>query len=233
VSARGGPTAKVPDWKDIEAVAKWAIGAYNDALDDAEYEHAMQRWDTVPGVPLSTIYAMMERDAVEKAQQGSFKLLAELLRPDHPMNSESMGEATLRASLTPGTWNLIVDRLSGKKSKRGRTGRPRKTGDEKRASSAVHDAAGELAEIKRILERGYVGRKTKDISDRALYVIERLYEIERERLPGELASFLGYPEKNKEVYDRALEDLLRRLDIDQEKLDNYRNRPKDDRRRRL
>jgi hypothetical protein len=57
----------------------------------------------------------LEKDAVEAALRGDLAPLACLLHPAHPLNSGLLG-APIRATLTPATWGLVVQFLTGQRN---------------------------------------------------------------------------------------------------------------------
>ncbi|MBR0703137.1 hypothetical protein JQ599_24765 [Bradyrhizobium diazoefficiens] len=177
---------RLPAWRDQDAVADWAWAELEEAWSEAERQHAMRRWDQVPGVPVSEVCRQIEQQAAARATRGDFGPLADLLRPDHPMNASSVG-TRLRDRLSPATWSLIADRLTG--TFKAKAGRPPMTSEERRASSPVHDAAEDVAAIEAILKRAYPKQSSGQVRGCALLSVGRRYGIEVETL----AKYVGRP----------------------------------------
>jgi hypothetical protein len=168
--------SKVPQWVDEDAVTKLVKTALDDAEADAEYEFAMLRWDTHPGIPGNELLDRMERDAVAAAERGEIRPLADLLRPEHPFNEHPLfGGDPIRSKLSATTWTLVADFLTGERNPRtgrlkGKPGRPKMTAEERRAMNPVHDAADMVPEIADILRRFYPEQTPAQIHGRALSI---------------------------------------------------------------
>jgi hypothetical protein len=167
-----------PDWKEMDAVADWAYRKLDDERSEQERQFYMLRWDTHPGIPMSEIHRWMVTDAVAKARDGNFELLADLLRPEHPMNLHLA--KSIRETLPPEVWRLIADRLSGRLKVR--RGRPRMTEEERRVLNPIHDAADDLPPIESILREAYPNQNAGQIHDRALHGVARHHEVSQDAL---------------------------------------------------
>jgi hypothetical protein len=152
-----------PKWDAEEKVAAWAYRMLRALENESEREHA-ERYDgshVAGGIPVSAIYAHLEREAVERAEVGDFGPLAELLRPEHPMNRYPIGKS-LRNRLSPATWHLIVRKLATGQPRRNKGGQ-KKTPEERRASTRTHDAAEEVLLLDAVLRNAYPAQSAEQI----------------------------------------------------------------------
>ena len=115
-----------------------------------------------------------EEGAVAAALRGDTKPLAELLRPRvSPPEFELPDEVNPAIkTLSPATWSIIADLVTGKLNPRtgrgkGQPGRPRMSREERRARNPVHDAADEFLVIKSILRHHYPRQSVAQINLRA------------------------------------------------------------------
>jgi hypothetical protein len=157
--------SKLPQWVDEDAVAELVKRALDDAEANAEYRFAMLPWDTHPGIPGNELLDHMEQDAVAAAERGEIGPLADLLRPEHPMNMYPLfGGNPIRSHFSATTWTLVADLLTGERNPRtgrlkGKPGRPKMTAEERRAPH--------IADILREL---YPEQTPAQIHDRALSI---------------------------------------------------------------
>lgn len=166
---------KLPRWADEDEVF-WFVE--NQLAFYGEYEFAMLPWETYPDTPADELPHRMVQEAMAAAKQNKFGPLTELLRPEHPMIGPAWFKPSIRDQLPPEAWRLICDRLSGKRVKKGKKGRPKMTSDERRALNPVHDAADMVPEIEDILRRHYRDQADVDVKDRARAFAERLAGID-------------------------------------------------------
>jgi hypothetical protein len=166
---------KLPRWADGEKVF-WFVE--NELAYRAEYDFAMQPLDDYPDTLPKKFERRVVQDAIAAAKQNKFGPLTELLRPEHPMNGPAWFKPLIRDQLPPEAWRLICNRLSGKRVKKGKKGRPKMTSDERRALNPVHDAADMVPEIEDILRRKYTDQDEQQIKNRAAAFAERLAGID-------------------------------------------------------
>jgi hypothetical protein len=176
-----------PPWSEEVEVAAWAYRMLRAHDNEAEYEHARYysgRHD-IAGIPVSSIYGGVEREAVKRAEVGDFKPLAGLLHPDHPMNRHPIGKKTLRESLTPETWSLITLKLVDLVDK-GR-GRPPETEEKRRATNPIHNAADEVQAIEDILRANYPEQSAEQIRTAACNAVAQQTGIKANSLDNYLS----------------------------------------------
>jgi hypothetical protein len=161
---------KIPAWIDGAAAVVAAVAAI---LEEAKKErrlklriHSNSKW---------------EKDACEAALRGDMVPLANLLYPAHPLNSGLFG-GPIRATLTPATWGLVVQFLTGQRNLktgrlRGKPGAPKMSEQKRRANSPTHDAAELVPVIEAILRWLYPEQTQRAIKDRALEVTAKLRTI--------------------------------------------------------
>jgi hypothetical protein len=142
---------RAPKWSDDKAVAAWVGKVIDDAALDEEYEHSQLPWDTLPDIPASFIFEDMERQAVEAAQGGNFRPLADMLERINPLFKLA------KWNLGPRAIALIARRLRGEPI--AKRGRPKQTAERRQLNTRTHDAAAELKEIERILRQHYPSEK--------------------------------------------------------------------------
>jgi hypothetical protein len=166
----------VPQWMDEDAVTKLVEKELDDAESNAEYKFAMLPWDTHPGISGNELLHGMERDAVAAAERGDIGPLADLLRPEHPLNEHPLfGGNPIRSHFSAMTWTLVADFLTGERNPRtgrlkGKPGRSKMTAEERRAMNPVHDAADMVPVIADILLLHYPEQTPAQIRDRALSI---------------------------------------------------------------
>ena len=168
---------KSPRWSDEDAWFKIVEGE----LSEPEREFMLLDWSSCPGVPVGEILHNIQRDALAKARRGTMGPLADLLRPEHPMNKYPFTPGVpVSSTLTPEALTLLADRAAGKHKGRGRRGRPKMTIDERRAKYPAHYAVQELPVIEAILRTHCSEASDGDIRDRSLLFAARLFETEPE-----------------------------------------------------
>jgi hypothetical protein len=120
-----------------------------------------------------------EKDAVEAALRGDVEPLANLLRPagmpewgiPDKVNSNV-------AKLSPATWELIVELLTGRRNPKtgklkGERGPRKKSAEERRSWNPIHDAEDYVAPIAAILSRLYPDKRRAEIKSRASEIAAR------------------------------------------------------------
>jgi hypothetical protein len=182
-------TPRRPRWTDELAVAKLVDDVYRAAAEEAVMTARQdaiasalfyERRKHVPLPPELTLnraiaeYNAAERQAVTDARRGRIGDLANLLRPEHPMNANPpIPGKPVRHHLSPETWTLVADFLVGNLNirtgnPRGKAGRPKMSASERYASNRVHYAADvEFPVIRDILRRLYPQQDANQINDRA------------------------------------------------------------------
>ncbi|WFU55710.1 hypothetical protein QA639_40285 [Bradyrhizobium pachyrhizi] len=209
-------TAQKPaDWKNDDAVLDYIKGILDAVVRDSSEDPELFRLHP------KSVWAerklkvhKLEDEAVEFAEAGNYKLLAALLRKNHPANDESLDVApwdrddfhgamlpsgpvgTIRSNLSPSTYELIADILDG--THRKPKHRPPASPDERRAMTRAHDAADWVPVIKAILQKAYPNQANSQIYDRAVWASARLNGIRPQRLQG----LLGRPKSDR----RRLQD---------------------------
>jgi hypothetical protein len=176
-----------PRWSDKKAVAKRVA----DEIEEGRLE-IERLWTIYPDgrfslpVHLKTLEELIqaewargwpiddEKGAVEAAHRGDIEPLANLLRPlVSPPEFEIPDAVNPNIKyLSPATWSIIADFLTGALNPRtgrvrGRPGRPKLSEEERRAKNRVHDAADEFAVIRDILRYVYPERSSAEINLRA------------------------------------------------------------------
>ncbi len=114
----------------------------------------------------------MEREAVETARQGDFRMLGWMFDNDMPLKRESK--------------KLIAARLMGKFKANKRIGAAKQSAARRRAANPVHNAADEVPVIEAILRQHYP--KQRGIRDRAVDLAAARAGINRDRLAYHLYS---------------------------------------------
>jgi hypothetical protein len=187
---------RLPRWSDERAVARLV----DEEIEQAELEEERLFYThyapQLPGVPESQINVGIERDAVAAALRGNIAELASLLDPEHPYNK--LRKIPIRSCLSPATWQLIVQFLTGERSRRsgqlkGERGRPPMSAEERRTTSPVHDAADEVSAIRHILGRLYSEQDHGQINDRAISIAAQRRGIATRTL----AKYLSRPKKDR------------------------------------
>jgi hypothetical protein len=185
---------RLPKWIDEAAVADLVAAEMEKLRSDVE----SLAWTTNTGLPgpdagedLRAIYDLMtaessrgwpvkgEKDAVEAALRGDVEPLANLLRPagmpewgiPDKVNSNV-------AKLSPATWELIVELLTGRRNPKtgklkGERGPRKKSAEERRSWNPIHDAEDYVAPIAAILSRLYPDKRRAEIKSRASEIAAR------------------------------------------------------------
>jgi hypothetical protein len=178
---------RLPRWSDEKAVAKKVADEIEEGRSEIEF-----LWANYPNgkFPLPKhLWALNEliqdewargwpiddeEGAVAAALRGDTEPLAELLRPRVNPPEFKIPDAVNSAikTLSPATWSIIADLLTGKLNPRtgrgkGQPGRPRMSREERRARNPVHDAADEFLVIKSILRHQYPRQSVAQINLRA------------------------------------------------------------------
>src|SRR4249919_3563843 len=144
---------KLPKWNNDEAVAALVEAEFlewerQDVMDDVGREY--------PGFKESKLLLWIESDAADAAKRGNFRPLAELMEPENPL----IKMLTAKFRLSTGTLAIVAKKLRG--GGVGKHGRPRKSIEERYASSKCHGAADELPDIIRILRKYYPNEKVRE-----------------------------------------------------------------------
>jgi hypothetical protein len=128
------------------------------------------------------IFRLMERDAVEAAKGGNFRLLADMLhpKPKNPLLGQD------RPPLKPETMELVCLRLVGE-YKAPRRGPPKASPAQRSANTKSYDAANEMQLIELLLWRHYRGEKG---------IRRRAIEIAAERAGIDANTLWNYLKKN-------------------------------------
>lgn len=188
---------RLPRWSQIEDVINWYVELLNKdgvaLLNEHELEEERQhslRYDgrvDVPGVPVGTVYAGIEREAIDDARRGKFGPMAALLREENPL----VPWLRVRGcDIGPEARTLIADRLVGK-FKAPRRGNPGLREDQRLALSPVHAAARALPRIETLLRKDYPNSADADIADRAILIAEAMWKLDEKTLPNYLSRAKG------------------------------------------
>jgi hypothetical protein len=176
-----GRKQRPPKWNDDAGVA----ALVNDEFLEWERLDAMESvYRDEPDLTASELFARMERNAVEAAERGDFKPLAEMLKQKNPLIKWLRRD--LKLHLGPKADALLAERITGEdRGKRGR-GRPKQTVEQRHINTPVHGAANEVEDIERILRRHYPDEKK--IRERAITVAAERAGIRRQTLVNYLKS---------------------------------------------
>ena len=183
---------RLPRWSDEKAVAKKVADEIEDGRSEIEFLWANYPNGNFPNGkfplpkhlwPLNGLIQDEwargwpiddEEGAVAAALRGDTEPLAELLRPRvNPPEFELPDEVNPAIkTLSPATWSIIADLVTGKLNPRtgrgkGQPGRPRMSREERRARNPIHDAADEFLVIKSILRHHYPRQSVAQINLRA------------------------------------------------------------------
>jgi hypothetical protein len=203
ISNAGGivTTRKIPDWKDDDAIFDYVNSILATVLrDPTELPELYRLHPKFMWEERKLALHKVEEEAIELAEAGNYKAIADLLRNSHPLNNESFNihpwdrddfhgamlpsgpAGTIRSTFAPSTYELIADILAGdhKKPKH----RPPATPDERRAMTPAHNAADWIRIIKAILQSAYPKQAASQISDRAVGISARLNGISPRKLRG-------------------------------------------------
>jgi hypothetical protein len=159
---------KPPNWNDDAALTA-LVGQH---LSPRHAEVLFPETITVQtGVPWKSWDAKaMERESVDAARQGDFRMLGWMLYNAMPLKRETMALAGAR----------LMGKLKGK------TGAAKQTIERRRAANPVHDAADEVPKIKVILKQLYPGQR--NFHNRAIDIAAARAGIDRDRLAHHLNS---------------------------------------------
>jgi hypothetical protein len=189
---------KPPRWDDKERVTAFvatvleglkegfigsfsgSVSKYLDALDRECSNECYKDWPK-----------QRERAVVEAAKRGDLDGLVDMLRP-----LESGAVSPDIQSITPATWTLVTEFLTGKRLRNGklrgvrdprtgklkRGGRPPMSKTERRSRTPVHVAAMEFPAIKDILKQWYPKQKKAAIRERAVAITAERNHIKVETL---------------------------------------------------
>jgi hypothetical protein len=150
-------------WNDDAGVA----ALVNDEFLEWERQDAMEWVDRFePDFSASELFARMEYNAVQAAERGDFRPLAEMLEQKNPFIRWLRRD--LKFHLGPKAEALLAGRITGKNSGKRRRGRPKQTVEQRHANSKVHGAADELKDIEAILRWHYPHEKK--IRERAISI---------------------------------------------------------------
>ncbi len=179
-----------PRWNNEDAVANFI----NDELDQAD-EQALRNAATRDWrARAPAIFAAYERDAIEAAERGNFRLLAELLDGGVPGQTKYHMSGLLRAwgqHIGPKAEHLIAERLRGKTS--GRRRRPALTTAERQAKKVHYVATVILPTVESVIRQHYPHAKA--IHERAADIAADRAGIKRRKL----RDYLRHLKKSPEV----------------------------------
>jgi hypothetical protein len=176
-----------------DAVTNWAIRELNAADTEAERQFYTLPWETHPGIPLSEIFAGIEREAVDAAtERGDFKPLLNLLSSNNPMNSQS--HIPLARSLKLDTYDLIGERAAGKRKK---NGAPQQSAEMRRAQTPTSDAAADAKRIELILRDAYPTKADYVLQGQSFHAAARLWIADFRKI-----------EKYKDITEERLGQLI-------------------------
>jgi hypothetical protein len=187
VTKRDAP--KLPRWKDETGLVAFVNQAIIDLLNDPEdiSKYGLKQWPFEDrGIGIVT-WEMLESEAVDAAEGGNYAPLAKLFDPKHPLNHPDI-KPPICASLTPKTYALVFDILSGRKKP---AHRPKLTDIERRAINPIHDAADEVPVVERMLHTWYPDQTANEIYNRTLYVVAHRHQVRPETLAAHLKRSRG------------------------------------------
>jgi hypothetical protein len=133
-----------------------------------------------------------ERAAAEAALRGDLHPLAGLLLPHKQKANPAIKQLKWE------TWELIAEFLLGKRNlktgkKKGERGPRRKSPEERRKKTPVHDAADLMHVIKEILGSMFPKQRPKDIHDRAILFAAEIKSVD----PKTLENYLKRPQQDR------------------------------------
>jgi hypothetical protein len=220
---------KLPKWIDEAAVADLVAAEMEELRSKVERLDAIHPGPLPPlSEDLEEVRALMvaeanrgwpvegQKEAVAAALRGDVAPLADLLRPDatildmlesNLIDVKTLSPSELRTfarrlcvrTLSPSTWSLIAQFLTGERSLRtgrlkGERGRPTLSPEKRRAESPVHDAAEEVDAIRAILRRLYYpDQSSSQIRDRAMEITAQRNGVELDTL----VNYLKRPRKDR------------------------------------
>jgi hypothetical protein len=114
-----------------------------------------------------------EEAAVAAALRGDLSLLVNMLAP-HPGGPEDMVNPAIQY-VSPATWAIVCEFLTGERNlktgrMRGEPGKPKMSGDQRRADNPVHRAADEVPIVAAVLKEAYPDKPERMIAMRAAEV---------------------------------------------------------------
>lgn len=219
---------RLPRWIDEAAVADLVAAEMEELRSEVERLNAIHPGPLPPlSKDLEAVAGLMyaeanrgwpvegQKEAVAAALRGDVAPLADLLRPDATIldmlesnfiDVKTLSPSELRTfarrlcvrTLSPSTWSLIAQFLTGERSLRtgrlrGEPGRPTMSLEERRAESPVHDAAEELDAIRAILRRLYRDQDSSQIRDRAMEIAAQRNGVKLDTL----VNYLKRPRKDR------------------------------------
>ena len=220
---RLAPTRRVPRWSDRAAVAQFVA----DEMEDLRLEVDRISWTyTGPGeLPDDTpddVVAMAclvrlenrrywssiegEEAAVAAALRGDLSLLVRMLAP-HPYPPGANPREHVNANikyLSHATWAIVCQLLSGERNlktgrMKGESGRPKMSGDQRRAINPVHRAADEVPVVAAVLKEAYPDKPEPVIAKRAAEVAAALNGARVETLVKHLSRSQRDPRRVREA----------------------------------
>jgi hypothetical protein len=156
---------ELPKYNDDDALAKWLAEIIADADDEAAArEFSEESMRDHPPLRVTVTTELIERAAIEAADRGNFKALADMIEKGNDLSPKAMA--------------MIAAKLKGtfKPSKLGRPKQP----IWKRDLNPMHDAAKEVDKITVILKRRYP--KETGHTDRAIDIAAKLSKVNRQKL---------------------------------------------------
>lgn len=191
------PTRSVPRWSNRAAVAQFVA----DEMDDLRIEVDRISWTytgpgDMPDDASDDVLAMGclvrlentrywsaiegEEAAVAAALRGDLSLLVNMLAPyPYPPGADPRELVNSKIKyLSHATWAIVCQFLTGERNlktgrMKGEPGRPRMSGDQRRAINPVHVAADEVPVVAAVLKKAYPDRPEPVIARRAAEVAAR------------------------------------------------------------
>ena len=120
------------------------------------YEDEKIPFAELPDDEIREAYSSLEQEALACAKTGNFGPIAKLLSEAGPFGHRVL---ELRGALSPDAWNLIVEKLEGKK--RIGPGRQKLSAEQKRASTPTYAAADNVPMLE-FLVKTYRGKSPTD-----------------------------------------------------------------------
>jgi hypothetical protein len=179
---------QIPQWRDEAGILRLVKEELAAAKVEDERLFQERFGFTIPGVSIEFEKSMeeddiedfAERSAVAAAKTGNIKPLVALLEPIRepmPGMADEVSDSIRR--LSPDTWALVAEFLSGKRSLKngrlkGEAGRPKMTEENRREQFKVNAAGDMYPAIQEILARHYPDVSKKLRTERAAKLAEKL-----------------------------------------------------------
>jgi hypothetical protein len=204
-----------PGWSDDRLLKKFVDEQFDSLRDEVMYLDAindgLRSQDEPPELAamynfiMTAIYRKPEpgpneERAVEAALRGDMEPLVDLILPTiHlPLSSRRLEVNPNIRTLSPDTWVLIAEFLTGKRNLRtgkpkGMSGRKRLSEQERRGISHTHDADDEIDVIAAILTKHYPDKTVREVAKRAKEMAAMRHHIGVETL----IKYRGRPQKDR------------------------------------